>query len=103
MSWEAWIRSDKLVVHLTKPLWIVSQANSGKIRTTVLCGVNSITCPADLIYTSDSACTTTLLWEIENYSASTGLIVAWVKVSSGVTSKPSPHEMPRPASAERKA
>ncbi len=31
-------------------------ANGGKVQNTVSCGVNSITCPADLVFTSDAAC-----------------------------------------------
>lgn len=56
-------------------------ANGGKVKNTVSCGVNSITCPADLIFTSDSGCASPLAgWEIESYTASTGDIIAWVIV-----------------------
>jgi hypothetical protein len=56
-------------------------ANGGKVQSTVSCGVNSINCPADLVFTSDSACSSPLAgWEFESYSASTGQIVAWVLV-----------------------
>ena len=55
-------------------------ANGGKVRNTVTCGVASITCPADLIFTSDSLCQTLLPWEIESYSVTTGQIIAWVRV-----------------------
>jgi hypothetical protein len=56
-------------------------ANGGKVQNTVSCGVNSITCPADLVFTSDSGCASPLAgWEIESYTATTGQIIAWVIV-----------------------
>jgi len=56
-------------------------ANGGDVQNTVSCGVNSITCPADLVFTSDSGCSNPLSgWEFESYSATTGQIVAWVIV-----------------------
>jgi hypothetical protein len=55
--------------------------NGGKVNNTISCGVNSITCPADLVFTSDAACSSPLGgWEFESYSATTGQIVAWVLV-----------------------
>ena len=55
--------------------------NGGQVQNTVACGVNSIACPADLIFTSDSGCASPLAgWEIESYTASTGNIIAWVIV-----------------------
>jgi hypothetical protein len=60
--------------------YLATVPNSGKIRNTVACGLSLITCPADLIFTSDSACAVPLSWEVESYSAATGSIVAWVKV-----------------------
>jgi hypothetical protein len=56
-------------------------ANGGKVQNTVSCGVNSIVCPADLVFTSDSACSIPLSgWEFESYTSTTGLIIAWVMV-----------------------
>jgi len=56
-------------------------ANGGKVQNTVSCGVNSITCPADLIFTSDAGCSNPLGgWEFESYTATTGQIIAWVLV-----------------------
>jgi hypothetical protein len=56
-------------------------ANGGQVQNTVSCGVNSITCPADLVFTSDSGCSNPLSgWEFESYNATTGQIVAWVLV-----------------------
>ncbi len=55
--------------------------NGGQVQNTVSCGVNSITCPADLVFTSDSGCSSPLGgWEFESYTASTGQIIAWVLV-----------------------
>ena len=56
-------------------------ANGGKVRNTVACGVNSITCPADLVFTSDYECSSPLAgWEFESYTAATGQMIAWVIV-----------------------
>jgi hypothetical protein len=56
-------------------------ANGGQVWNTVSCGVNSITCPADLVFTSDSACSKPLAgWEFESYTATTGQVIAWVLV-----------------------
>jgi hypothetical protein len=56
-------------------------ANGGKVKNTVSCGVNSITCPADLVFTSDSGCSSPLGgWEFESYTATTGQMIAWVIV-----------------------
>jgi hypothetical protein len=56
-------------------------ANGGYVQNTVSCGVNSITCPADLIFTSDAGCSNPLGgWEFESYTATTGQIIAWVLV-----------------------
>ncbi|MGA2118739.1 MAG: hypothetical protein ABSH56_28795 [Bryobacteraceae bacterium] len=55
--------------------------NGGQVQNTVTCSVNSITCPADLVFTSDSGCSNPLAgWEFESYTASTGQIIAWVLV-----------------------
>ncbi len=53
-------------------------ANGGPIQNTTT--LNSVTVPADLIFTSDSGCVTKLNWEIVNYSASTGVMEAWIKI-----------------------
>jgi hypothetical protein len=56
-------------------------ANGGKILNTTACGVNSIMCPADLIFTKDSGCTVPFAgWEIFSYSASTGQLSAAVQI-----------------------
>jgi hypothetical protein len=55
-------------------------ANSGKVQHTVSCGVNSITCPADLVAMSDNTCSTLLSFEIEAYTASTGFVTIWIKL-----------------------
>ncbi|HVW09885.1 MAG TPA: LamG-like jellyroll fold domain-containing protein, partial [Bryobacteraceae bacterium] len=48
-------------------------ASGGHVKNTVPCGVNSITCPADLIFTRDSQCTTPYSgWDILSWSPSTG-------------------------------
>ncbi len=55
--------------------------NGGQVQNTVSCGVNSIACPTDLVFTSDSGCSNPLAgWEFESYTASTGHIIAWVIV-----------------------
>jgi hypothetical protein len=62
--------------------------NNGKVNNTITCGAESITCPADLIFTSDPVCHTLLSWEIQTYSASTGQVIAWVKVPTLSASVP---------------
>jgi hypothetical protein len=58
--------------------YLATQANGGKIQNTV--SLNGQTVPADLAFTSDSACIVNLNWEIASYTASTGQIEAWVQV-----------------------
>jgi biopolymer transport protein ExbB len=53
-------------------------ANGGPIQNTTT--LNGQTVPADLIFTSDAACTTKLNWDIVNYNASSGVIEVWVQV-----------------------
>lgn len=57
-------------------------ANGGKIQNTVATGGvgANLTVPADLAFYSDSGLTTQLDHEFESYSATTGAIVAWVKI-----------------------
>jgi hypothetical protein len=53
---------------------------NGRVINTVTCGVEALSCPADLVFTSDSSCQTLLSWEVQTYTPNTGLIIAWVKV-----------------------
>lgn len=56
-------------------------ANGGKVQNAATGGNSgSIAIPADLAFFSDSAATTPLDFEIESYTASTGLIHAWVRI-----------------------
>jgi hypothetical protein len=56
-------------------------ANGGKVKSTVTCGIYSITCPADLIFASDAFCQTPLAgWEFEQYTSTTGQMIVWVIV-----------------------
>jgi hypothetical protein len=55
-------------------------ANGGNIQNTTT--VNGQTVPADLIFTTDSGCSTLLNWEIEDYVATTGEFEAWVSNST---------------------
>lgn len=57
--------------------WLKTAANGGRIQNTTTS--NSITVPADLIFTSDLGLTTKLNWEIEYYDGTNGVIVAWVQ------------------------
>jgi Concanavalin A-like lectin/glucanases superfamily/Domain of unknown function (DUF2341) len=60
--------------------YLKTTANSGSIQNTTT--LNTQTVPADLIFTSDSGCTTKLNWEVSSYTATTGAIEAWVNVAS---------------------
>jgi hypothetical protein len=56
-------------------------ANGGKVKNTVTCGIYSITCPADMIFTSDAFCQMPLAgWEFEEYTLTTGQMIVWVIV-----------------------
>lgn len=56
-------------------------AAGGHVINTVACGINSITCPADLIFTRDSQCTVPYAgWDILAYSAATGKLTAIVEI-----------------------
>lgn len=43
---------------------------------------NGQTVPTDLIFTSDSGCTTTLNWEVASYTGGTGAIEVWILLPS---------------------
>ena len=56
-------------------------ASGGHVMNTVSCGANSITCPADLIFTRDSQCTIPYAgWDILAYSGATGKLTAMVEI-----------------------
>ncbi len=58
-----------------------ADASGGHVRNTVVCGVNFITCPADLIFTRDSQCTTPYSgWDILSWSPTTGQITAVIEI-----------------------
>lgn len=54
--------------------------NGGNVVNTV--ASNNVTVPADLAFFSDAALTTKLKWEVEKYDATTGLLIAWVLITS---------------------
>lgn len=58
--------------------YLATVANGGFIQNTVT--VNAVSVPADLIFTSDSAGSTLLSWEVASYDPTTGNIEIWVKV-----------------------
>lgn len=60
--------------------WMADTGHGGQVTHTasVACSTETITCPMDLIFTSDANGSTLLHWEIESYSNTTGAIVAWV-------------------------
>lgn len=66
--------------------YLATKANGGDIynTTTQTGGGASITVPADLKFTSDSAGVNLLSWEFETYNSSTGAVNIWVK--SDITS-----------------
>ena len=58
-------------------------ANGGNIQNTTTGGASgSLTVPADLLFCNDVACTVAYDYEIETYSATTGILVAWVRIPS---------------------
>ena len=63
---------------------LATVGNGGHIQNTTTESGSSYTgtVPADLIFTSDSGCTTDLNWEIESYNSATGNIIAWISNSS---------------------
>jgi hypothetical protein len=55
--------------------------SGGKIQHTVSCGIYSITCPADMIFTTDPFCKNLVNgWEFEEYTSTTGQMIVWVNV-----------------------
>ena len=63
---------------------IATVGNGGHVQNTTTETGSSYTgtVPADLIFTSDSACSTKLNWEFESYNSATGNFVAWIANSS---------------------
>lgn len=63
---------------------IATVGNGGHVQNTTTQTGSSYTStvPADLIFTSDSACTTKLNWEFESYNSATGKFIAWIANSS---------------------
>lgn len=60
---------------------LATVANGGKVRNTVPCGVNSIACPADLLFAKDSSCTMPFTgWDVFVYSPVTGNLTASVEI-----------------------
>jgi concanavalin A-like lectin/glucanase superfamily protein len=58
-------------------------SNGGYVRNTVACGVDSITCPADLIFSSTACASPTAMnWHFETYSATLGRIAVEVQAAS---------------------
>jgi hypothetical protein len=64
--------------------WLKTVANGGLVQNTATQtgGGVSITVPADVIFTSDSSCTTKLNWEFETYNSSTGNADIWVNLGT---------------------
>lgn len=60
--------------------WMADTGHGGQVTHTAstTCSTETITCPMDLIFTSDANGSTLLKWEIEKYDNTTGAIVAWV-------------------------
>jgi hypothetical protein len=56
-------------------------SSGGHVVNTVSCGVDSITCPADVIFSRDSQCTVPYAgWDILGYSGATGQLTAMVEL-----------------------
>ena len=64
--------------------WLKTVANGGQVNNPVTQtgGGASIQVPADVIFTSDAACSTLLSWEYEDYSPTTGAVDVWVRIPS---------------------
>ncbi len=58
--------------------YLKTSGNGGDIQNTV--SVNGVTVPADLIFSTDNAGASPLKWQIVSYDATTGVIVAWIKI-----------------------
>lgn len=71
-----------LLVATSTQTSLATVANGGLVQNTTTQTGSSYTgtVPADLIFTSDSACGTKLNWEVESYSATTGALIAWVQL-----------------------
>jgi len=60
---------------------LATVSSGGHVLNTVSCGVNSITCPADLVFAKDSQCAVPYSgWDILGYSATTGQLAAMVEI-----------------------
>ncbi len=69
-----------LLISGTFPVF-ATVANGGKVVNTVSCGVDSIGCPADLIFTADSGCTAPFTgWDVQTYSPATGQLTVSVEI-----------------------
>lgn len=72
--------SFPLLISGTYPVF-ATVPNGGRVVNTVTCGVDSIPCPADLIFATDPTCSALLNgWEIVSWSAVTGQISAIVQL-----------------------
>jgi hypothetical protein len=60
--------------------YLATFPNGGMVHNTAT--LNTQTVPADLIFTSDSAGTTLLNWDIASYNAASGAIEAWIQIPS---------------------
>lgn len=76
--------SNYVALASTTQAVLATVGNGGHVQNTTTQTGSSYTgtVPADLIFTSDSACTTLLNWEIESYSASSGALIAWVNIGT---------------------
>jgi len=64
-------------------------ANGGNVVNTTTCGLNSITCPADLIFTQDSGCLAPFGgWDVLSWSPVTGQLTVQVKIPLLATTRP---------------
>jgi hypothetical protein len=61
--------------------WLEASSSGGRIQNLVT-APNGGQEPADLVFTTDSACSSTLNYETESYTSSTGAIVDWINVPS---------------------
>ncbi len=69
-----------LLINGTFPSFATT-TNGGNVVNTVSCGVNSIVCPADLVFTLDSGCSVPFGgWDVLSYSPSTGQLIAEIEL-----------------------